>query len=62
MTDFRLFQKNLNSTLFPGVPPDVFVHGGFVDEHAKTATTILDAVDSILEVEKQFAQEGKTFH
>ncbi|PIL28231.1 hypothetical protein GSI_09643 [Ganoderma sinense ZZ0214-1] len=38
----------LNSTLFPGVPSDVFVHGGFADEHAKTATTILDTVKVLL--------------
>ena len=48
MTDFRFVQKNLSSTLFPGVPSDVSVHSGFADEHAKTATTILDAVRVLL--------------
>ena len=48
LTDAEILQKSLNSTLFPGVPSDVLVHSGFADEHAKTATSILDQVRILL--------------
>ena len=52
LTDINFILKNLDSTLFPGVSSDVEVHGGFADEHAKTATTIL------AEVNKQLSATG----
>ncbi|KAI1789485.1 alpha/beta-hydrolase [Ganoderma leucocontextum] len=48
LTDINLVRTPLNSTLFPGVSSDVQVHGGFADEHAKTATIILDEVKKLL--------------
>ena len=33
--------KQLDPTLFPGISSDIWAHGGFVDEHALTASTIL---------------------
>jgi hypothetical protein len=40
---------NLDSTLFPGVPSSVLAHQGFLDEHSKTATIILEEVNQLLE-------------
>ncbi|KAI0699167.1 alpha/beta-hydrolase [Cerioporus squamosus] len=48
LTDVNLFTKSLDTTLFPGVPSSVQVHGGFADEHAKTAAPILAEVKSLL--------------
>lgn len=48
LTDINIFTKNLDSGLFPGVSSDIWVHGGFADEHAKTASTILSSVKSLI--------------
>ncbi|EJF58128.1 alpha/beta-hydrolase [Dichomitus squalens LYAD-421 SS1] len=52
LTDVDIPMENLNSDLFPGVSSDVQVHSGFANEHAKTATIILD------EVKKQLSSSG----
>ena len=48
LTDLNLGLKGLDSTFFPGVSSDVQVHGGFADEHAQTASTILAEVKNLL--------------
>ncbi|KAH9841586.1 alpha beta-hydrolase [Rhodofomes roseus] len=48
LTDVDILQENLDSTLFPGVSSDVWVHSGFADEHAKTASAVLSAATSII--------------
>ncbi|EIW80293.1 alpha beta-hydrolase [Coniophora puteana RWD-64-598 SS2] len=48
LTDADIAQENLDATLFPGVPDDVWVHKGFADEHAKTAAPILKEVNSLI--------------
>lgn len=48
LTDIDIITKNLNSTYFPGVSDSVWVHGGFADEQAKTASIVLDATNSII--------------
>ena len=48
LTDLNFFKKNLDSALFPGIPPAVKVRGGFADEHAKTASIILTEVQNLL--------------
>ncbi|KAF7370989.1 Lipase [Mycena sanguinolenta] len=47
-TDIGIFQGTLDPTLFPGVSSSVGVHEGFRDEHAKTATDVLAAVQTAL--------------
>ena len=37
----EIVQKNLDPTLFPGISTSIYAHGGFLDEHAQTAPTIL---------------------
>ncbi|KAH9935089.1 alpha/beta-hydrolase [Epithele typhae] len=41
LTDLDFFQQPFDSSLFPGVPSSVQVHGGFADQHAKAAAVIL---------------------
>ncbi|CAL1713151.1 unnamed protein product [Somion occarium] len=41
LTDANIFTKRLDTTLFPGIPNNIAVHGGFADAHADTARTIL---------------------
>lgn len=41
LTDADIIQRNLDTSLFPGIPSSVFVHDGFADQHAQTASTIL---------------------
>ncbi|KAJ7777397.1 Alpha/Beta hydrolase protein [Mycena metata] len=48
LTDASILQTTLNSALFPGIGSDISVHAGFLDEHAKTATLILSAVEKAL--------------
>ena len=48
MTDVNIVMKSLDTTLFPGVSSSVQVHGGFADEHARTAPTIVTHVQSLL--------------
>ena len=48
LTDLNIGLKGLDSTFFPGVSSDVQVHGGFADEHAQTASTILAEVKKLL--------------
>ncbi|KAF9055682.1 lipase class 3 family protein [Panaeolus papilionaceus] len=47
-TDANAFLESLDSTLFPGVSSSVEAHSGFANEHAKTANTILSAVQSTI--------------
>ena len=37
-----------DTSLFPGIPSSVWVHGGFLAEHAKTAPTILAETKRLL--------------
>lgn len=48
LTDANFFLESLDSTLFPGVSSSVEVHDGFKNEQAKTATTILSAVNTAI--------------
>ncbi|PIL25568.1 hypothetical protein GSI_12376 [Ganoderma sinense ZZ0214-1] len=48
LTDLNFGLKTLDSTLFPGVSSSVQVHGGFADQHAKTASIILTEVKNLL--------------
>ncbi|TCD70529.1 hypothetical protein EIP91_002875 [Steccherinum ochraceum] len=41
LTDGSVLQKNLDTSLFPGVPSSVWIHGGFADAQAETASAIL---------------------
>lgn len=41
---------SLNATLFPGIPSTVQVHDGFRDEHALTASQILEEVKKLMAV------------
>ncbi|KAK7461011.1 hypothetical protein VKT23_008938 [Stygiomarasmius scandens] len=47
-TDSAFFLGSLDSSLFPGVSSSVKAHSGFAAEQAKTATTILSAVQTAL--------------
>ncbi|KAF8968553.1 lipase [Flammula alnicola] len=49
VTDGDFFLTNLNSTLFPGISSSIQVHSGFADEHAKTATSVLSAVQTAIQ-------------
>ncbi|KAJ1300950.1 hypothetical protein OPQ81_003376 [Rhizoctonia solani] len=46
--DAQFVQKNLNSTLFPGVSEEVKAHSGFVDAQALSAAAKLAAVQSAM--------------
>ncbi|KAJ3491725.1 hypothetical protein NLI96_g519 [Meripilus lineatus] len=48
LTDIRVFRRPLDQKLFPGVPSNIHVHGGFGHEHAKTAVTTLKKVEAII--------------
>ncbi|KAF4593718.1 hypothetical protein EYR40_008508 [Pleurotus pulmonarius] len=48
LTDAEAVRGKLDASLFPGVPSAVTVHDGFRNEHAKTAPTILAAVQRTL--------------
>ncbi|GLB41590.1 putative alpha beta-hydrolase [Lyophyllum shimeji] len=48
LTDANAGLGNLDSSLFPGVSSSVEVHQGFAAEQAKTATTILAAVQQAI--------------
>lgn len=43
-------KDSLNTTLFPGVPSNVEVHDGFRNEHALTASQILEEVRKLMAV------------
>lgn len=47
LTDIDLLRDPLDPELFPGVADNVYVHGGFQDQHALTAVTILEEVKSL---------------
>ncbi|KIY62159.1 alpha/beta-hydrolase [Cylindrobasidium torrendii FP15055 ss-10] len=47
LTDIDVLQDQLDPALFPGITDDVYVHGGFRDQHALTANTILAEVKSL---------------
>ncbi|KAJ7915125.1 alpha/beta-hydrolase [Mycena leptocephala] len=44
LTDADFFLGGLDPTLFPGLSSSIEVHSGFANEHAKTATLVLAAV------------------
>lgn len=48
VTDATFSLESLNSTLFPGLSSDLQVHSGFADEHAKTASEVLSAVQTAM--------------
>ncbi|KAJ8461787.1 hypothetical protein ONZ45_g18174 [Pleurotus djamor] len=48
LTDANILTDPLDSTLFPGVPSNVWVHDGFRNAHALTATKILAEVKRLL--------------
>ncbi|KAJ3491707.1 hypothetical protein NLI96_g521 [Meripilus lineatus] len=48
LTDIDIVMKKPSSSLFPGLPSNILVHGGFADQHAKTATTILTEVKRLI--------------
>ncbi|KIY71939.1 alpha/beta-hydrolase [Cylindrobasidium torrendii FP15055 ss-10] len=48
LTDIDALSDTLDPELFPGVADDVYVHGGFRDQHAGTAKEILDEVNKVL--------------
>nr|GAT53480.1 predicted protein [Mycena chlorophos] len=48
LTDASFVLESLNATLFPGVSSSVKAHSGFANEQAKTATTILSAVQTAI--------------
>lgn len=48
LTDADFFLDNLSTSLFPGVSSSVKAHDGFLNEHARTATTILSNVQKAL--------------
>ncbi|KAH9841584.1 Alpha/Beta hydrolase protein [Rhodofomes roseus] len=48
LTDVDIATENLNSTLFPGVSSSVWVHSGFANEQAQTASIVLEATQSII--------------
>ncbi|KAF9241189.1 Alpha/Beta hydrolase protein [Melanogaster broomeanus] len=48
LTDVDIAMENLDPTLFPGVDNSVEVHSGFANEHAQTATIILNEVKSLI--------------
>lgn len=48
LTDIEFFKKDFDQTLFPGIDAAAEGHDGFVDEHAKTASTILAEVKRLI--------------
>ncbi|KAF8887333.1 alpha/beta-hydrolase, partial [Infundibulicybe gibba] len=48
LTDADFFLTKPDATLFPGLDSAIEVHNGFADEHAKTATSVLAAVQSAM--------------
>ncbi|KAJ8522418.1 hypothetical protein ONZ45_g1007 [Pleurotus djamor] len=48
LTDANILTDPLDKTLFPGVPSNVWVHDGFRNAHALTATKILAEVKRLL--------------
>ncbi|KAI0345760.1 alpha/beta-hydrolase [Trametopsis cervina] len=48
LTGIKFFKKDFDQTLFPGIDAAVEGHDGFVDEHAKTASTILAEVKRLI--------------
>ena len=53
-TDAKLIKEGFNGALFPGMNSDAQGHGGFLEEHSKTADTILS------EVKKLISSKGAT--
>jgi hypothetical protein len=48
LTDLDFVQDPLDPQLFPGAPDDISIHGGFVDQHAISAVSILNEVKRLL--------------
>ncbi|KDQ06116.1 hypothetical protein BOTBODRAFT_141283 [Botryobasidium botryosum FD-172 SS1] len=52
LTDGNIVRRNLDPSLFPGVPSSVEAHSGFQDAHAKAAKDVLAAVQEALAAHK----------
>ncbi|KAI0271126.1 lipase [Russula aff. rugulosa BPL654] len=50
LTDLDVLRTKLDPFIFPNIPDNIEVHKGFADEHAKTATLVLQAVQSLLQM------------
>ncbi|KAH9958857.1 lipase [Russula dissimulans] len=48
INDIEFIPENLNSTLFPGLPSSIRVHNGFAKTHERTAQTIFNDVQTLL--------------
>jgi len=48
LTDLEFIPKDLDPILFPGLPSSVQVHYGFAEAHERTAQTILNDVQTLL--------------
>ncbi|TCD68520.1 hypothetical protein EIP91_010576 [Steccherinum ochraceum] len=48
LRDLNIPPQRLDPTIFPGVPAGVLAHGGFTDEHALTAATILAQTKEVI--------------
>jgi predicted lipase len=52
LNDAQFLLQPINSTLFPGVSPEVEVHEGFAEAQQRTAALILGAVQGALKDKK----------
>ncbi|KIY62160.1 alpha/beta-hydrolase [Cylindrobasidium torrendii FP15055 ss-10] len=52
LTDVQVLQRQLSTTLFPGISSSVYVHSGFADQHALTASVILAEVKKLFTARK----------
>lgn len=41
--------ENLDSTLFPGISDDIYVHSGFAAEQVKTAAIVLAETETLIQ-------------
>jgi len=48
LTDVNVPLASLDSSLFPNLPSGIQAHSGFLDEHAKTASAVLAAVNKVI--------------
>jgi len=49
LTDVDIVMENLDSTLFPGISDDIYVHSGFAAEHVKTAAIVLAETETLIQ-------------
>jgi len=47
-TDLTAIPQSPDPDMFPGIPSDVKIHSGFLNEHAKTASDVLAAVNTTM--------------